>query len=48
MASPSLPGKLAAVGFRPGAAAASALAAKMATSRPAPAEAVPERPAADA
>jgi putative oxidoreductase len=45
---PSLPGKLAAVGFLAGGAAAGALIAKMVTSKPALAEADPEPSAADA
>jgi len=45
---PSLPGKLAAVGFLAGGAAAGALIAKMVTSKPAPAEVAAEPPVADA
>jgi putative oxidoreductase len=45
---PPLPGKLAALGFLAAGAAAGALIAKMVTGKPAPAEADPEPPAADA
>jgi hypothetical protein len=44
---PSLPGKLAAVGFLAGGAAAGALIAKMVTSKPAPAEVTAEPSVAD-
>ena len=47
-ASQKLFGKLAAFGFLAGGAAAGALIAKMVTSKPAPAEAAAEPPAADA
>jgi putative oxidoreductase len=45
---PSLPGKLAALGFLAGGAAAGALIAKMVTSKPAPAEAAADQSVADA
>ena len=45
---PALPGRLAAVGALVGGIAAGALIARMVTTKPAPPEAVPEPPAADA